>query len=104
MKCGSCRDTKAKSYAQVEENNNLFEILKKLNPNRTYNPNYSYFCGVCIDSATVKLSRKLTEISDQNANSFTTITETTATNDSDSSKDSFDQLVVSKSGNLHHAT
>lgn len=104
MKCGSCRNIKAKSYAQVEEHDNLFEILKKLNPNRTYNPKYSYFCGVCIDSATVKLSRKLTEISDQNANSFTTITETTATNESDSSKDSYDDIIVSKLGNLHYAT
>lgn len=98
MKCGSCRDMGAESYKKINEQDSIFEILKKLNPRRVYNSNHTYFCGICIKLAMAKQCQTISSISDQNANSFT-INASISSNTTDSSKDEFDYLVMSKLGN-----
>ncbi|XP_037033738.1 serine/arginine repetitive matrix protein 2-like [Bradysia coprophila] len=100
MKCGSCRNTNADQYRKINPDDNLFDILKNLNATRAYNPKYAYFCEQCINKAATVLAHKLTTVSDQNANSFTLITDhstSKASSDtSNSSKDEYDDIIVSK--------
>lgn len=100
MKCGSCRDTEADNYTKIKEDDNLFEILKRLNPRRPYNTKYSYFCSVCIDLARVKLLT-ITKLSDQNANSFTALNTSTSSIATNASSDEYDHIVMSKFGSYH---
>ncbi len=72
MKCGSCRITTADAYSRIKDED-LLEVLKRLNPNRRYNPKYFYFCDACIKRAKVKQTLKHTAISNQNAVSFSVV-------------------------------
>lgn len=104
MKCGSCKNRNAENYERVKKDNNLFEILIKLNPRQTYNDKHSYFCGVCINVAKKKVSSTVSSMSEHNVNSFTTLNMSTlsnSTNASESSKDEFDYMVMSKFGNSY---
>lgn len=101
MKCGSCRANNADNYIRIKEDNNLFEVLKKINSRRTYNSKHAYFCNVCINLAKTKLSQIVSTMSDQNA-TLNVSTLSNATNTSESSKDEYDYIVMSKKGNSYY--
>lgn len=51
MKCSICQNKDATSYTRIEAHHELFEEIKKLNPDRRYNAKKPYYCDVCVKRA-----------------------------------------------------